>query len=78
MKDIANYLIAGHGISDPYMCLADFESYRTTHAKAINDYRNKNEWNKMSLCNIAASGYFTADRSISEYANNIWGIRPIT
>ena len=75
--DIANYLIAGYGVSDPYMCLADFESYRTTHQRAVEDYADKTKWNRMSLLNIAAAGYFTADRSISEYAQNIWGIRPI-
>ena len=65
--DIANYLTTGPGIADPYLCLADFESYRMTHAKAVNDYADKAKWNKMSLMNIAASGFFAADRSIKEY-----------
>ncbi len=76
-SDIANYLLTGHGVADPYMCLADFESYRTTRNRAINDYQNKEKWNRMSLINISAAGYFTADRAISEYANKIWGIKPI-
>ena len=76
--EIANYLLTGQGIADPYMCLADFESYRTTHERAINDYQNKDKWNRMSLLNIAASGYFAADRSINEYAENIWNIKRIT
>ena len=76
--DIAAYLITGQGVADPYMCLADFESYRTTHARAINDYQNKDKWNRMSLLNIAASGYFAADRSINEYAKNIWCIKRLT
>ena len=75
--DIANYLTTGPGIADPYLCLADFESYRMTHAKAVNDYANKAKWNKMSLMNIAASGFFAADRSIKEYAENIWNIKPL-
>ncbi|MBQ4135628.1 MAG: glycogen/starch/alpha-glucan phosphorylase [Clostridia bacterium] len=75
--DIANYLTTGPGIADPYLCLADFESYRTTHAKAVNDYADKAKWNKMSLMNIAASGFFAADRSIKEYAENIWNIKPL-
>jgi starch phosphorylase len=77
-NDIANYLLTGQGIADPYMCLADFESYRTTHARAILDYQDKEKWNKMSLLNIAASGYFAADRSINEYATNIWNIKRLT
>ena len=76
-SDIANYLISGHGIADPYMCLADFESYRTTKIRAVSDYQDKMKWNRMSLANISAAGYFTADRAIKEYANNIWGIKPI-
>ena len=75
--DIANYLTTGPGIADPYLCLADFESYRMTHAKAVNDYADKAKWNKMSLMNIAASGFFAADRSIKEYAENIWNIKPL-
>ena len=76
-SDIANYLISGHGVSDPYMCLADFESYRTTREKALYDYRDRHKWNRMSLLNISAAGYFTADRAIKEYANDIWGIKTI-
>ena len=73
--DIANYLTVGPGIADPYMCMADFESYRMTHAKAVADYADKAKWNRMSLMNIAASGFFAADRSINDYAENIWNIK---
>ena len=73
-SDIARYLISNYGISDPYMCLADFESYRTTHARAVKDYADKQKWNRMSLLNIASAGYFTADRCMRDYAGNIWGL----
>lgn len=76
-SDIATYLIAGSGVSDPYMCLADFESYRTAHERAMNDYQDKTKWNRMSLLNIAAAGYFTADRSINDYARNIWKLESL-
>ena len=76
--EIANYLMTGQGVADPYMCLADFESYRTTHERAIKDYQDKDKWNRMSLLNVAACGYFAADRSINEYAANIWGIKRLT
>jgi starch phosphorylase len=46
-----------------------------THAKAVADYADKTKWNRMSLINIAASGFFGADRSINEYAENIWNIK---
>ncbi len=75
--DIAQYLLNGHGIADPYMCLADFESYRSTHEAMINAYQDKEKWNRMSLCNIAAAGHFAADRSIEEYARRIWNLKKI-
>ena len=75
--DIASYLLNGHGIADPYMCLADFESYRTTHEAMIHAYRDKEKWNRMSLCNIAAAGHFAADRSIEEYAQRIWNLQKV-
>lgn len=76
--DIASYLLYGHGVADPYMCLVDFESYRAAHAEAVARYADKPRWNRMSLCNIAAAGHFAADRSIREYADRIWHIHRLT
>ena len=75
---ISRYLLSGHGIADPYMCFADFESYRTTHDRMIADYKDKDKWNRMSLINIASAGYFAADRSIEEYAQRIWDLKKMT
>ncbi|MCQ2399634.1 MAG: glycogen/starch/alpha-glucan phosphorylase, partial [Clostridia bacterium] len=75
--DIANYLLYGTPIADPYMCLADFGSYYSTHEKVDEAYLDKEKWAKMSLMNIATAGYFAADRSIREYAENIWGLKRI-
>ena len=77
-SEIANYLLSGPGIADPYMCMADFESYHMTRERAIRDYQDKEKWNRMSLMNIASAGYFAADRSIHEYARNIWNLRQMT
>ena len=77
-SDIASYLLGGQGgVADPYMCLADFESYRLTHEKMIETYQDKDAWNRMSLLNIAAAGHFAADRSIEEYAQRIWRLKKI-
>lgn len=76
-RDIGAYLLQGHGVADPYMCLADFESYRQAHDKAISVYSNPEEWNRMSLINIASSGKFAADRSIEEYAQRIWKLTKV-
>ena len=78
-SDIADYLISKTPIADPYMCLADFASYTATQAKLSALYANdKKTWNQISLRNIAASGFFAADRSIKEYAENIWNLKPVT
>ncbi len=74
--DMKNYLIYAQPISDPYMCLADFESYKKAHAQLVKDYSDKDKWQGMSLMNIASAGIFASDRSIRDYANNIWNIEP--
>ncbi len=71
------YLLTNHPIADPYMCMADFASYNETHERMDKEYLNKEKWAKMSLNNIAGSGFFSADRSIRDYANNIWNLKPI-
>ena len=75
--DFVKYLIAAQGISDPFMCLADFDSYYNVHAKMNADYADRDFWNRKSLFNIAGAGIFSADRSIEEYAKNIWHIKPV-
>ena len=59
------------------MCLADFESYMEAYYKMDAIYRNKLEFARMSLVNISEAGRFAADRSIREYAENIWHIKPV-
>jgi len=57
---------------DPYMVLADFDSYRAAQAYAAQCYADKQHFAKMSLNNIAGAGVFSADRAVTEYAKNIW------
>ena len=77
-SDIATYLLAGHGVADPYLCLADFESYRQAHIAALDAYKDATRWNRMSLANIAGAGFFAADRSINDYARDIWHLTRMT
>ena len=64
--------------SDPYMVMADFESYSTAQKKAQNLYRSDpTAWTRMGLINTAHAGIFAADRAIREYADNIWFASPI-
>ncbi len=75
---IADYLIDGNGgIADPFMCLADFDSYSYAYRNAIKDYQASEEWARKSLINTATSGVFASDNSVRNYADNIWHAAPI-
>ena len=63
--------------NDRYMALADFADYRKAQKKATKLYNSGDVWNAMSLTNIAKSGIFAADRSIDDYAKNIWHAKPL-
>lgn len=76
-SDIANYLLTGSPVADPYMCLADFGAFCDIHAKADEVYKDRMLWAKKSLNNIASAGIFSADRSIKEYADRIWHLKKI-
>ena len=62
---------------DPYMALADFADYQMAQAKSAEVYKDKYAFAKMSLMNISGAGIFSADRSIMDYANNIWHTKPV-
>ncbi|MCW1873369.1 glycogen phosphorylase [Erwinia sp. INIA-01] len=64
-------------LGDHYQLLADYRSYVDTQDKVDKLYRNKGEWTRRALINIANMGYFSSDRTIQEYADEIWGIQPI-
>ncbi len=59
--------------SDPYMVMADFKDYRRAQQTVQKLYRDRDTWNRMSLMNIANAGIFSADRSVMDYARDIWG-----
>ena len=63
--------------SDPYMVMADFKDYRRAQKMVQQLYQDKKTWNRMSLMNIANAGIFSADRSIMDYARDIWGAAPV-
>ncbi len=74
--ELADLLVLGrHGVADPYMCLADFRSYANAQGEIDYAYRDRERWNRMSLVNIAQSGFFAADRAVKEYATRIWDLK---
>lgn len=62
---------------DKFFVLADFEDYFKTHLKIDKDYRDRETWIKRAMLNTIRMGYFSSDRSIREYAENIWNIKPV-
>lgn len=72
-EDIKNRLLN----NDDYFVLKDFTSYKEAHVLANNLYKDEQKWLEMSIVNIAKSGYFSSDRTITNYANEIWNINKI-
>jgi starch phosphorylase len=62
---------------DHYFVLQDFEGYRLAHEQANDLYKNQPKWLEASIKNIAKSGYFSSDRTITQYANEIWNLKKI-
>jgi starch phosphorylase len=62
---------------DPYLCLADFRSYSEAQDKVDAAYRDKARWAKMAILNTARVGKFSSDRTIHEYAREIWDLPPV-
>jgi starch phosphorylase len=61
---------------DRFMHLADLKSYLLADEKLCETYRNQGEWARMAIHNIAGSGKFSSDRTIRQYAGEIWGVTP--
>ncbi|MBD2773772.1 glycogen/starch/alpha-glucan phosphorylase [Iningainema tapete] len=62
---------------DPFLLLADYQSYIDCQAQVSQAYRNQEHWTKMSILNVARIGKFSSDRSIREYCQNIWKVEPV-
>jgi starch phosphorylase len=73
-NDIADELLMKN---DEYFLFADFEAYVEAQKKAEELYADRSTWAKMCLVNIAKSGYFSSDRTIEEYADGIWKLKPL-
>lgn len=72
LRDLSN-MLRHH---DRFLVCADFDSYIACQDRVAETYRDQKKWYQMSLMNIASTGKFSTDRTISEYAREIWGIEP--
>lgn len=61
---------------DPFLLLADYQSYIDCQDQVSSAYRDQGRWVRMSILNVARMGKFSSDRSIREYCDNIWNIKP--
>jgi starch phosphorylase len=62
---------------DPFLCLADYASYIAAQDRVDEAYRDKERWAKMAILNTARVGKFSSDRTIKEYADEIWNLKPV-
>lgn len=76
-ENITAYLLTNGGIADQYMCFADYQSYYETYQQMDKIYQNQEAFQRMSLINISEAGRFASDRSIEEYAKNIWKLKKL-
>ena len=72
---IMHSLFNDSGWADQYMTVADFTSYSEAQKRVSEVYTDRDRFNRMSLVNIANSGYFSSDRSIREYCDRIWDMK---
>jgi starch phosphorylase len=73
-RNMFESLIANLIYHDPFCLCADFDAYLEAQDEVSRRWTNKDDWNTMSLLNIAGSGFFSSDRSIKEYCETIWKI----
>ena len=73
-NDLYNSLV----FDDKYMLLEDFASYVECQQRVIKTWQDPEIWTRMSILNTAASGKFSSDRTIAEYARDIWKLKPVT
>jgi starch phosphorylase len=75
--DLFRNLIEGLLWSDPYMVMADFQSYAECQARVNDVYKDQERWTRMSILNTARSGRFSSDRTIREYCREIWRVKNV-
>lgn len=80
LQDLYHTMLVGDhgGMADPYFVLKDFGSYSMANRRISDDYQNRDKWLYMSIQNTAMSGFFSSDRTIKEYNEKIWRIKPLT
>ncbi|MDO4618333.1 MAG: glycogen/starch/alpha-glucan phosphorylase [Clostridia bacterium] len=77
-KDLYQTLLFGdYGYADTYMVLRDFDAYCETQDRIGKDYKNRDKWLEKAILNTASAGFFSSDRTINDYNEKIWHLKPI-
>ncbi|MEO8271383.1 MAG: glycogen/starch/alpha-glucan phosphorylase, partial [Aureliella sp.] len=75
---IFDILIAGlRNGQDQWLTMADLRSYIDAQQDVNDQYKDQQTWNRMSIINSASSGWFSSDRTITQYAEEIWNVKPV-
>jgi len=75
--DLFKPIVDGLRRKDTYLLCADFADYVRAQDQAAKDYRDAKAWTRRSILNTARMGKFSSDRTIAEYAKEIWGVEPV-
>jgi starch phosphorylase len=73
-RPIVDALLAG---GDPFLLLADYASYVACQERVATTYRDESAWTRKSILNVAGMAKFSSDRTIRQYADEIWGVSPV-
>jgi starch phosphorylase len=76
-RDLFKPLVEALMSRDEYLLCADYQAYIECQEQASEAYRNKENWTRMSILNTARTGYFSSDRAIRQYAEEIWYAQPV-
>lgn len=76
-RDLFRGLVDSLRHHDEYMLLADFRAYVAASEQAAQTFQDTARWTRMSILNTARSGYFSSDRAIRQYCDEIWHVRPV-
>jgi len=77
-RELYDSLLNGYGgRPDEYFVLEDYADYAKAQSEVDKAYKNKEEWAKKAIINVAKSGKFSSDRTIQQYADEIWNLKPL-
>lgn len=76
-RDLFRPLVDSLLTRDDYLLLADYQAYLDCQEQVSRAYLNQKQWTRMSILNVARMGHFSSDRSIRQYCNDIWQVKPI-